>query len=258
MGASSLNDLTLSILLQLKDQASEGLKSITGFVEDHSRAIGRAGMRMAMLGGIVLGVVALAMKSANAQAALAGQTARLQENYQKLASTVASALIPIVLSLLNMFNSFLEFLNKINPGLSENAIRFIAIGAAVLVVVGTLAKFGMMIVEIVKLYKTLITQQAISAALSGPLGWANLAMAAAVGVGGYAAMKHFETAPSSGGYGMVKPAMAPASGGGYGTTNVNISGGPLIMSNHADMQKFARQVSAQQRIDTKRTTSRYP
>ena len=120
--------------------------------------------------------------------------------------------------------------NQIDNPTAKLAATFLMTGGAIMTTASAILQMIGPIKTLVTWLKTLAITQAIVKALSGPVGWAQLGIGLAVAGAATAGIMAM-----TGGF----------SGGG--TTNVNIQGGPLVMSNDSDMRKFGAAISETQR-----------
>lgn len=88
-----------------------------------------------------------------------------------------------------------SLMNKIESPAAKMASNFFLVGGAILSSASAIMQAIPRIISLINTLRSLAVVQSIVAALSGPLGWAKLAGAVAVGVGAYAA-----TTAAMGGY----------------------------------------------------------
>jgi len=124
--------------------------------------------------------------------------------------------------------------NQIDNPTAKLAATFLMTGGAIMTTASAILQMIGPVKQLISWLRTLAVTQAIVKALSGPVGWAQIGIGLAVAGAATAGIMAM-----TGGF----------SGGG--TTNVNIQGGPLIMSNDSDMRKFSAAISEAQRREGK-------
>jgi len=120
--------------------------------------------------------------------------------------------------------------NQIDNPTAKLAATFLMTGGAIMTTASAILQMIGPIKQLITWLRTLAVTQAIVKALSGPVGWAQIGIGLAVAGAATAGIM----------------AMTGGFGGG-GATNVNIQGGPLVMSNDSDMRKFGAAISETQR-----------
>jgi len=119
--------------------------------------------------------------------------------------------------------------NQIDNPTAKLAATFLMTGGAIMTTASAILQMIGPVKQLITWLRTLAVTQAIVKALSGPVGWAQIGIGLAVAGAATAGI------------------MAMTGGFGGGSTNVNIQGGPLVMSNDSDMRKFGAAISESQR-----------
>lgn len=137
-------------------------------------------------------------------------------------------------------------IGKIDSPMAKMTSNFLLTAGAIISTASAIMWAIPQIKALITTLRGLAIAQAIVKALSGPVGWAQ------IGIGlGIAAVAGATIAAMTGAFEGGSRAM-------QSERTINIAGGPLILTNDADMRKFARTVSDYQRDDAKRTTGRLP
>lgn len=164
---------------ELKDQMSKGLITF-GMVQEAFKIATTEG-------GLFFGMMDKMSKT------LGGRWSTLKDNAAALATEIGTQLLPVIGRLIDTASTLLEMLKGVNAETVAGALKITAMTAAFAASMTVIPRLIAMIGGLVKAMRAFSMSQAIAQALSGPKGWATLAVSLAVAAGaGYAVTKMFE------------------------------------------------------------------
>lgn len=184
-----------------------------------------------------------------------------------------------------LVSHFAAVLARLDSPVAKTASDFLRTSGYIMMTAGSILYLIPVVQKLIATLRSMAMIQAVLAALSGPKGWASLALAAAVGAGAYFGTKALMPAPVE-----EKPAvlaerskqilqaitqpevffrgkvpagfqgikLAPEAREIVSKVDIKIEGGPIFLNDEAAMARFAKAVSEQQRKDARRTTGRLP
>lgn len=181
---------TLEIFLRLRDEASAGIRDFgreVGEVSGVSRlTVGELrtlGTTMGLVGGGLIALTVLAARQADTAGRMNQRLAQTNTQMRELATTVGSAVLPIILAFLDAMNATLEVVNALPGPLVQIGGGLALIGGGLLAVLGATAIFISILKELNAILRINIILQGIAKALQGPIGIAQIAAAVVVGAG---------------------------------------------------------------------------
>ncbi len=226
-------DTTVTIVMKMRDEASQKLSGFNAKLERTSSALGTAGSQMVLFGGAMTAVLIMAARSADSQGRLAAAVSRTRVELKQFVRTVGEGVLPVLLISLNVLTKLLEVLNKLPGPLIQIGAGFAVIATSVVALMGSVFLMIKAFVEMNKVLRINIALQAIMRALSG-VGIGTVAAALAVGAG---------TVVATGG---IIKATEALGGGGGGINNITINTGAM-MGNETEARAFARRITDVQR-----------
>lgn len=117
---------------------------------------------------------------------LSGRWSTLIDTAKRLATDIGEMLMPAAKNLVEMFVKLVGVAKQITASLGTNTVKIVALGVAWTTMVTVGVKVVAIIGSIVKALRGMATAQAITQALSGPKGWAQLAIGVAAAAASFA------------------------------------------------------------------------
>ncbi len=196
----------ISITLLLRDEASDefkrareemtGFRRVSALTASEFRTVGTI---FAAAGAGILALGFLAAKAADSQDLLGQRMAKVKDEAKEFAATIGEVVLPVLLLFLDATTNMLELVNKLPDPLVKIGGGLLLIGGGMLAVVGTMALFISILKEVNTILKINISLSAISRALGGPIGIAQVGAALAVGVGAAVAVNQIAGSFAHGG-----------------------------------------------------------
>jgi len=136
-----------------------------------------------------------------------------------------------------------SLLGQLDDPMAKAASGFLRMSGYAIMTVSSIMLVIPKIKDLITWLQSLAAMQAVVAALSGPVGWASLGIAAAVGAGAYFGTKALTTPkPEPPGLSVYGKQIVEAA-----QINVKIEGGPLLLQDDAAMKRFAEKIMEAQR-----------
>ncbi len=272
-----MNEAVLEIILSMRDEASEKLVSFTQKLVEHRMQWRQMALMFTVAGAALWGIIGYMANAADKEKELAKQMKEVKKEWDEFAASVGKYLIPVLKDALHVANQLLDAFNKLPEPLKKVGAYGMVGGATFFTGAAGLASTVYTISTILKWFGVGVGAKAVGGAGAAALGtsgtgvlgigaaaswtWAIPAIVTFVATYFLSTMLFKKIFPSW--YPMENIAkLTPYSQqilerrwGTAQPVNIKIEGGPLIISNESDMQKFAQTISGYQSQEARRNIS---
>lgn len=143
---------------------------------------------LAVLGAGLLRLALGAARSADTTGRLEEAGARAKEQFALLSQTIGQAVLPILVTFLDVATRILQILNLFPAPLLQVGGSLALIGGGLLATISSVAAFIGILKELNTILRVTVVLQSVVAALGGPVGVARVGVALAIGAGAAVAL----------------------------------------------------------------------